>query len=183
MAWKSIILILACLGVVAVPLPARAEFIITSAIVEFIAGGPAQADIEVVSRGKDTDYIIANVDEVLHPGSAEETRRAVTDPAAAGLIVTPGRIVLPGGARKIVRFVLMRPPDADEHIYRVDLKPVVKGVDNSARIGLKILVGYEVLVIVRPAQPHADYSAQRSGRTLSVANRGNTDILFENGSQ
>ncbi len=107
----------------------------------------------------------------------------LTDPAKAGLVVTPAKIILPAGGRKVLRFVLLRAPDAQEHIYRVDLKPVVGGLQNNTKIGLKILVGYEVLVIVRPAQPKISYTAQRQGRTLTIANDGNTNVLFENGTQ
>ena len=162
---------------------AHAEFMIASAIVEFTADGPRQQDIELVSRSKGNDYIEAEISEIVHPGQADESRRVLDDPTAAGLLVTPDKTVLTGGGRKVLRFVLLKEPDAEEHIYRVAIKPVIKGLDTSAKVGLKILVGYEVLVIVRPAAPLPRYEASRHGKTFTVRNTGNTDILFQNGKQ
>jgi P pilus assembly chaperone PapD len=164
-------------------IPARAEFMIASAIVEFTANGPRQQDIELVSRSKDNDYIEASISEIIHPGEKDETRRVIEDPATAGLLVTPDKTVLAGGGRRVLRFVLLKEPDAEEHIYRVAIKPVIKGLDTSGKVGLKILVGYEVLVIVRPVVPAPQYTAGRQGKTFTIRNTGNTNILFQNGRQ
>jgi P pilus assembly chaperone PapD len=163
--------------------PARAEFIISSAIVEFTADGPRQQDIELISRSKDNDYVVSEVSEIVKPGLAGEERRPVEDPASAGLLVTPDKTILAGGGRKLLRFVLLQEPGEQERIYRVAVKPVIRGVENQAKVGLKVLIGYEVLVIVRPAAMAPAYTAHRQGKTFTVANTGNTDILFQHGQQ
>jgi len=167
----------------AFPNAARADFLVTSAIIEFTADGPRQQDIEIVSRSKDNDYIQADVSEIVHPGAPDESRRLITDPDGSALLDTPTKTVLSGGGRKVMRFVLLKNPDEKEHIYRVAIKPVIKGVNNNAKVGLKILVGYEVLVIIRPVTPHVAYEAQRQGQTFTVTNTGNTNILFQSGQQ
>jgi P pilus assembly chaperone PapD len=163
--------------------PVNAEFIITSAIVEFTKDKPPQQDIEIVSRSGDSDYIVAETTEVTNAGLPTETRHLVDDPTQSRLLVTPDKTVLAGGSRKIIRFVLLQPPDAQEHIYRVAIKPVIKGLDNSTRIGLKLLIGYEVLVIIRPVEMHPSFSIQRHGKTLTMVNNGNTNIVLQNGQQ
>jgi P pilus assembly chaperone PapD len=166
-----------------VPPLAHAEFSITSAIVEFTQDGPRQQDIELVSRSDGNDYIVSEVYEVMNPGEANEERRLVKDPTTSMLLVTPDRTVLAGNGRRILRFVLLRDLDDKEHVYRVAIKPVIKGVDNDHKVGLKILVGYEALVIMRPAVPMPAFSARRDGKMVEVANTGNTGILFQNGQQ
>lgn len=162
---------------------AKAEFIITTAILEFKQDGPRQQDIELVSRSEENDYVVAEISEIIHPGAPDETRKLIDDPAESGLLVTPDKTILTGGSRKVLRFVLLKEPDAQERIYRVAVKPVVKGVDNDTKVGLKVLVGYEVLVIVRPSTMQPSYTAQRSGKTFTATNNGNTNVLFQHGQQ
>jgi P pilus assembly chaperone PapD len=165
--------------------PAHAEFIISSAILEFTTEGPRQQDIELISRTPNSnDYVVSDVSEILNPDSPTENRQLLEDPAAGGLLVTPDKTILPGGSRKLLRFVLLRTQDEQEHIYRVTVKPVIKGIDaNSNKLGLKVLVGYEVLVIVRPALIASGYTASRHGKTVTIINTGNTNLVFQNGRQ
>ncbi len=160
-----------------------ADFSINSAIIEFNKDGPRQQDVIISSHSSDSNYIITEINEVINPGRPDETRHLITDPAQSGLLVVPDKVVLAPGGEKVLRFVLLHEPDAQEHIYRVAIKPIVKGIDDSNRLGLKILIGYEVLVIVRPAASVPSYQAGRQGNNFSVINNGNTDILFQNGQQ
>ena len=161
--------------------PAHAEFSITSAIVEFTADKPRPQDIEVVSRSNETQYIVSEVYEIRNPGLPNEERVLVEDPSQAKLLVTPDRLVLGAGARKLLRFVLLDEPGTAERVYRVVVKPVIKGVDSKSQVGLKVLVGYEALVLVRPAAIKTSYQAERQGSDIVVTNRGNSDILLQNG--
>lgn len=163
--------------------PARAEFVISSAIVEFASDTSPQQDIELASRSKETDYIVTEISEILHPGMPNESRVLIEDPEESRLLVTPGRTILTGGGRRVLRFMLLKDLDDQEHIYRVAVKPVIKGTDNKTKLGLKILVGYEVLVILRPSTIKPSYEARREGTNFTVTNNGNTNILFESGMQ
>lgn len=163
--------------------PAKAEFNVSSAILEFTSDGPRQQDVELISRSKDNDYVVAEIAEIVHPGMKDENRRKIDDPSSGILLVTPDKTILAGGSRKVMRFVLLKDPDAEEHIYRVAVKPVIKGVDKGSKVGIKVLVGYEVLAIVRPANMNPAYTAVRQGKKFTVTNSGNTNILFQNGKQ
>ncbi len=167
---------------VAVPV-AHAEFLVSSAILEFHSGGPPQKDIELIGRGSGKDYIVTEVNEIRRPGAQDEAHQLVENPGESYLLVTPDKTILPAGSRKVLRFVLLKPLDAQEHIYRVAVKPVIKDVANNAALGLKVLIGYEVLVILRPAVITPNYHVERHGRMLTVRNDGNSNVLLQNGQQ
>ena len=48
---------------------------------------------------------------------------------------------------------------------------------------LKVLVGYDMLVIVRPAVMTGDVSARREGTTLILTNTGSTSVEIYDGQQ
>lgn len=69
-----------------------------------------------------------------------------------------------------------------EHVYRVTVKPVA-GKIQSDNSGLKIMVGYDLLVLLRPAVPAPDVRAVRSGHTLTFTNTGNVSVELVEGRQ
>lgn len=162
---------------------ARAEFIISNAILEFQPGGQAQKDIEIISRSKDNDYVVTEVSEIINPGTPNQSERPLENPEESGLLVTPDKVVLSAGSRRVLRFVSMKEPGEHERIYYVTVKPVIPGLNQNNKLGLKVLVGYRVMVIVRPAITKADFSAQRTGKTLNFRNTGNTNLLLQQGRQ
>ncbi|MGE0754248.1 MAG: molecular chaperone [Alphaproteobacteria bacterium] len=164
-------------------LPAHAEFILSSSIIEFSAGSPKQKDIEIISRSQENDYVVSEISEVARAGLEGEKQQPVEDPRNSWLLVTPNRTILTGGSRRVLRFVLLKEPDDKEHIFRVAVKPVISGVEAQALVGLKVLVGYEVLVIIRPAEIKSAVEGQRQGDTLYLHNTGNTNILLQSGRQ
>jgi P pilus assembly chaperone PapD len=166
-----------------IPHTAHAAFALTSSIVEFSKESGKQQDIEISSVSKDSDYITSEIYEVRHAGLADESRSPMLTPEEAGLLVAPDKFILSAGGKKTLRFVLLRDQDAEEHIYRVVIKPVVRSVDSEKNVGIKILVGYEILVIVRPASVKAVFTLQRQGNKLIVENTGNTNLLLQSGQQ
>lgn len=182
MRWRWLVGLVVGCGVLAGG-PARAEFLVSSAIMEFTGDGPKQQDIELISRSSESDYIVTEVSEIVHPGLADEKRVELTDPEEGWLLVTPDKSILTGGTRKVLRFVLLKTPDEQEHIYRVAVKPVINEMTSTSKVGLKVLIGYEVLVIIRPAAIAPAYEAKRDGKILTVSNTGNTNVLLQNGKQ
>jgi P pilus assembly chaperone PapD len=165
------------------PQAASAGYIISSAIIEFTSDGPRHQDIEVISQSEKNDYVVAEVAEITHPGEKDEGRHVINDFSQSALLVSPDKMVLAGRSRKVLRFILLKEPDAKEHIYRVAIKPVIKSADSNDKIGLKVLIGYEVLVIIRPQVITTIFQAQRHGKTLAVSNSGNSNILLQGGQQ
>lgn len=181
---KSRLFALCLLAVAAFDAPAHADFAISETIIDFTDNSPRQRDIEVVSREKDDQFVATQVIVVDHPGAADEKRIEEKNPEKSGLLITPGKMVLPANSRKTIRFLLLKPEAETDRIYRVVIKPVVKGVEGgNSRVALKILVGYEALVIVRPKNPHIDLTADRQGNQLTITNKGNTNAYLQSGEQ
>ena len=91
-------------------------------------------------------------------------------------------MILEPGQRKLVRVSEIAPPGERERVYRVTVKPVF-GEISADQSGLKILLGYDVLILVRPAQPEAIISAMRSGDSVTFRNDGNVSVELEHGRQ
>lgn len=165
-------------------LPARAEFALSEMIIDFADGAPRQRDIEVISKGKEVQYIATETYKVENPTEPNEKRTLVTDPVKSGLMITPNKMALAAGARKTVRFLVLAPQTDKDQIYRVAMKPVIQGIEeNKQRVALKLLVGYEVLVIVRPKDAKVDLVAERKGNAFTLTNKGNTNAQLQGGQQ
>lgn len=166
--------------------PARANMVLSNAIVHFDEGSPSRQDVEISNMGDEPLYIKIEPHIVLKPGTDEEERVAIKNPREHGLLVTPSRMVLAPGSAKSMRIVKLSlpgdPNQEQERIYRISARPVVGDV-TATQSGVKILIGYEVLAIVYPSVPAPDLVVERSGQSLSVENRGNTNVLMQEGYQ
>ena len=165
-------------------LPVRAEFVLSEMILDFADKAPRARDIEIISKAKDTQYIATETYLVENPGLADEKRTLKTDPTKSGLMITPNKLALAGEARKLMRFLLLAQQAEKDIIYRVTVKPVIQGIgETKQKLALKVLVGYEVLVIVRPKDAKVDLVAERKGNSLTLINQGNTNAYLQSGEQ
>ncbi len=162
--------------------PASANMVLSEAILHFEPGKPLRKDIEVENPSSENLYIEITPSVVVEPGTENEKRQPINDPRESGLLVTPNKLVVPPGGRKLVRLVSLKALGEEERVYRVTFKPVV-GELETEQIGIKILVGYEVLVLMQPATPEPNLVAKRNGKTLSFMNEGNTNVLLREGKQ
>jgi P pilus assembly chaperone PapD len=172
-------LLAAALGLAATPVVASAGLAVSPVIVDVQPGAPPRADVEVMNDGAETLYVAVEPARIDHPGEAGERRVRDPDPQALGLLATPIRLVLAPGERKFVRLALLSVAGDADRIFRVTVKPVVGPVNGEAT-GIKILVGYDLLVIQRPARPLAPILATRDAAMLTLKNNGNTNAeLFQ----
>jgi P pilus assembly chaperone PapD len=162
--------------------PARAELVLSQLIVELRADGKTRDDIEVWNNSPERAYVAVDPNEIVNPGQRSEERRREPDPEKRGLLVAPARLILEPGQRKLVRIAALASSVERERVYRVTIKPVA-GELSADRSGLKILVGYDVLVLLRPANPRPQLSAIRSGNRLSFRNEGNSSLELVDGRQ
>jgi P pilus assembly chaperone PapD len=153
--------------------PARAEMVLSQVIVDLIPAKPPRDDIEVWNNGPDRMYVSATPFEIRNAGTPAEQRIAAGDPDASGLLVSPRKLVLSPGERRTIRIAAIGDRPRSDRVFRVAITPVVGPVtaDESA---LKVLVGYDALVLVRPEQFAGDVTAERHGTTLILRNAGNT---------
>lgn len=162
--------------------PASASMVLSNVIVHFEPNEPPREDIEIENTSSETLYIEVKPHMVHAPGTPDERRELIRDPRRAGLLVTPNRLVIGPGARKRLRLVNLDPTSDTERVYRVAVTPVVGDV-SAAQSGLKVLIGYEVLVLTQPQSPAPELSVRRLGQTLHFENRGNTNVLLREGYQ
>lgn len=165
-----IILLLAVLGMATT---ARAEMVLSQVIVDLGPGEAPRDDVEVWNSGTERMYVQAEPFEIVAAGTDQEQRVAANDPEASGLLVSPQRLVLAPGERRIIRIALLGDRPSSDRIYRVAIRPVVGAVSADTN-AVKVLVGYDTLIIVRPAQPSGDLVGDRRGNTLVLRNEGNT---------
>ena len=152
---------------------ANAEMVRSQVIVDLLPGKPPREDIEVWNDGDERMYVVAEPSEIVGAGTSHEQRVAVPSSEDAGLLVSPRRLVLEPGERRAIRIATFAERPASERVYRVAIKPVA-GPLAAQESALKALVGYDALVLVRPAMPVEDLRAERTGHTLTIRNTGNT---------
>lgn len=181
-AGKSCVALIGLLALVGTPAPARAELIVSDLVVELGADLQPRRDIEVWNNSDERSYVEITPVEVLGAGLAEERRVREPDPEKLGLLVSPNRMILEPRQRKLVRIAVIVDPPERERVYRITIKPVVGEVSGD-HSGLKVLVGYDVLALLRPANPQPRISGKREGRMLTVRNDGNASAELMNGRQ
>jgi P pilus assembly chaperone PapD len=162
--------------------PARAELVLSELIVDLQPGKHVREDIEVWNNSPERAFIAIEPREIVDPSLPDESVRRDPDPEKLGILVSPARMILEGGQRKLVRIATLSADSGKEHVYRVTIKPVV-GAIAADDTGLKLLVGYDVLVLVRPSQPLAEVAGSRSGRKLTFRNSGNVSVELVDGRQ
>jgi P pilus assembly chaperone PapD len=166
--------------------PVAAGMVIDRSIVTFRPGDSPRQDIVVQNIGKEPMYVQVEVMEVQHPGTPEEKRVVVTDPEKIALLATPRRFMVEPNGRKPLRLVNQQPAAPAERVYRVNLSPVVGKLEadsDTNTMGVKVVVGYQLLVLSSPAEPKEGLEVKRNGKSAVLRNTGNTNILLFNGQQ
>lgn len=166
----------------ALPGAAQAELVLSDLIVELRPGAQTRSDIEVWNNSPERSFVSIEPREIVDPALATQNVRRDPDPEKLGLLVAPARMILEPGQRKLVRIASLRADQDREHVYRVTVKPVVGGIE-AEDSGLKIVVGYDVLVLVRPVRAAPAVTAVRRGRALVFTNEGNVSVEIVDGRQ
>ena len=152
---------------------AHAEMVLSQVIVDLLPGKPPRDDIEVFNDGPERMYVSAEPFEIRSAGTPREQRLPATDPERSGILVSPQKLVLSPGERRTIRIAAIGERPAVDRIFRVAIKPVAGPLSADAS-ALKMFVGYDALVLVRPAQFTGDVTGERTGKALFVTNAGNT---------
>lgn len=159
----------------------RADMVLDRSILVFDPDQGRQ-DVEITNNGTETLYLDTQILSVTAPGTDDERRERITDPNDAGLLVTPARMVLAPGARRLIRIVLLEEPGPVERIYRINVMPVVPPLEADVT-AVKVVVAYQLLVIIRPVNAAPELIWERTGRRIEFENRGNSNVLLYNGRQ
>lgn len=160
---------------------ARAQISVSEMTVDI---GPNQPlhDLVVGNPSDQTAYVEVEVIQINDPGGPNQTFVKGTNPGETGLLTTPNRLILKAGERAVVRIApVKRDPDRDR-VYWVRVKPVVGQLEAQQSV-IRVLFGYDVLVIVRPPDPKPSFTVKRDGRTITATNTGNTMVELGYGQQ
>jgi hypothetical protein len=161
---------------------ASAELVLDQVIVDLETGQPARDDIEVHNSGEDRMYVLVEPAEILNAGLANELRVPLGPPSESGMFVSPQRIILEAGERRLVRIAATGGRPSSDRIFRVRIRPVV-GEVVSQEDALKVLVGYDALVLYRATKKEGTLDIVRSERALSFVNRSNSATEVFGGQQ
>ena len=161
--------------------PARAELVVSQLIVELKPGSSRVQDVELLNDSPERSYVAVEAREMIEPGTSTERSVAPVDPEKLGVLVSPRRMILEPGQRRTLRIAALGPAISQERVYRVTVKPVVGDV--SGETGLKLLVGYDLLVLVRPGAIQSSVEAGRRDGKLVITNRGNASVELVDGKQ
>lgn len=181
-SWRVLGASLAVFAAALAPARANADLVLSELIVELQPGKVTREDVEVWNNSPERSYVSIEPREIINPSLPAQADRKDADPEKLGLLVEPARMILEPGQRRLVRIASLSPNTDREHVYRVTIKPVAGGV-RSDDSGLKVLVGYDVLVLVRPARPDPHVAANRVGRKLTFSNSGNVSVEIVDGRQ
>jgi P pilus assembly chaperone PapD len=162
--------------------PARAEMVLSQVIVDLLPDKPPREDIEVWNDGGERMYVSAEPFEIRAAGTPAEQRVAAGPPDEAGILVSPQRLVLEPGERRTIRVAAIGERPTTDRVYRVAVRPVA-GAISAEESALKVFVGYDALVLVRPERFTGDVAGERQGRTLVLRNAGNTAQELFDGKQ
>ena len=162
--------------------PAQAELRLSELVVELRAGKHIREDLEIWNDSPDRAFVAIEPREIIRPGSDSQASHQDPDPERLGILVSPSRLILEPGQRRLLRIAAIAESAERERIFRVTVRPIV-GALQSEPSGIKILVGYDVLVLVRPNTANVIVGATRDGRTLTLVNRGNVSVELVEGRQ
>lgn len=157
-----------------------ANMILSQNIIHFDSGALSYKTIQVKNVGKDTLYINSFPTQVTQPGSEKEKRLTIKNPRQLGLLISPKRFKLLPGQSQFVQISSVKREQDEDLVYRVKFSPTVADI-TANRSGLKILIAYELLVLVQPATTNADLLYEQRGEMLWLENKGNTNILLASG--
>jgi P pilus assembly chaperone PapD len=161
---------------------AQASMRLDRNVVYFEPSDPDRQDVVVQNPDAEPMYLEVDVFEVLRPGAPGEELFKVRSPRDAGLLVSPNKLVIPPGGRKLLRFVSLAERGDAEQVYRVNVTPKL-GEIKARTSAIKVLIAYQVLVIVAPEKRREELTGQRIGRELELSNLGNTNALLYRGVQ
>jgi Mat/Ecp fimbriae periplasmic chaperone len=181
-SFRSVIGVLAMSALLVFSNSLWAAMIVQQSILYFQPGDPSRQDVKITNPDAEPIYIQVEIREVINPGMPNEEIKLVTNPKDAGFLVTPNRLAIQPGSQQSIRLLNMKGLTDSERVFRVALKPVAADVE-ATETGVKILIGYELLVFIHPIAPKINISHMREGNKLILENIGNVNVLLSKGTQ
>jgi len=100
-------------------------------VIDFTSARPARDDLEITNSADEILYVSVEPAEILNPGGPEERRVANPNPRELGLLISPNRLVLGPGERKVVRVSLLERPEDTRGQAGSDLVEMIRFIANN----------------------------------------------------
>lgn len=184
---RLVLMALAAAMLLTLPREAHAQLAVDRLWVDLDSQRTPRADILVRNESDEQYYINVQAFEIQNPGAKDEARVTKADPELLGILVTPSRMVMAPGAQRSVRVVGLDPNTAVDRVYRVLISPAVGALaaqevpEGGRGMSIKLLTAFEVLVVARPTNAHADIVGERSAEQVIIRNTGNSNALLYDG--
>lgn len=162
---------------------ANAQLSVNRSVIEFTANTKVQ-DIEVLNTGDFKQYLDMKVAQIVNPELESPTRVELGDARTADVIVSPAQLLLQPGQRKRVRIIMRKTATHEDIVYRLAIKPYTGNLEVDTESGdkkssaIKVLVGYDLLLLSRPAETNPTIKVARSSDSITFKNEGNTNVLL-----
>lgn len=161
---------------------ANAGILLDKSIVEFTAGEAPRKDIWVINDDTENAYVKIQVLAVRNAGTEQETREEISDPDLISFVATPSKLVIPPKGRKLIRLVNLATPGS-ERVYRINFTPILPPLQEEQGATVRVVIAYQVLALIHPANPREQLEIKREGADLSFRNKGNSFVLLGGGTQ
>ena len=162
---------------------AEAQLSVSRSIVEMSDARRVQ-DVEVSNSGTARLYLDLTIAEIIDPESEEPRRVELDDPRTAPILVSPRQLMVPPGTRKRVRVILREDVGETDRVFRLRVKPYTGKLGlpdpggNRKSSAIRVLLGYDLLLLARPAELRPDVRVTRDGGSIEFRNAGNTNVLL-----
>lgn len=163
---------------------ALAQIIVNKSVLEFNEDNLVQ-DIDITNTGDYKIFLNLTAAKIRNPHSANPERIELKDPRTSPILVSPKQVLIPPGQRKRVRIILRKAPKKVDDVYRLAIKPFTGDVqietDRPAEAkssAVKILLGYDILLLARPKDAVGKLAVKRTAKALWFKNTGNTNVLL-----
>jgi P pilus assembly chaperone PapD len=177
--------IICLLSFASLPL-AYADIEVSPILIDVVGNKTNAQDIRVTNNGDEIAYVKITPKLITNPGTAQEKLLTIDDPSKLGLLVSPHIMRIAPHKFKLIRLVFTQKADLTDRMYRVDVQPTAGDLllpNKGSELGIKILVGYGVVIIQRPEKINVKIDATRTQNTLTIKNAGNTNVLLTDGQQ
>jgi P pilus assembly chaperone PapD len=186
----QILISILAIGLLYMNSQAQAALIVNRSIITFDNPAVNREDV-VVINSSNTENLFVEITPytVVNPGSDEQELNPLLIDDNPEFLVTPNRLVTAPGGRSIVRFLNLQEAGNQERVYRVNMIPITppleleEAEENAVNSQLEVVVAYQILVIVPPANPNAEVNISREGKLVSFSNSGNSNYLLTDGEQ
>ena len=161
---------------------AAAQLSVSPAIVSFDGNEPTRRDIKVRNTSSRTQYFQISAARIIEPGIYPETYLDSPDPEHVGLLVAPRRTTLQPNEERVIRVILLDGDQDSDAAWRVHIEPTIGEIETDKAIAVTLLA-FKALIIARPKNPTTEIVGERSGRRLTLINRGNSNVVLTDGQQ